>query len=250
MVVEVHKTECKEVDRFRELYRHEANCQIIHDAGLSRGWADPYLITVDGRIGGYGAVYTQHYAGRVMEFYTFPQVRAHALPMFREFLSESKATQIEAQTNMPLALAMLLACGTNITPESILFADVSASNLALARGVFRRVTTHDRLASGAELDCDFVIEVDGQIASTGGYFCHYNPPYGDIYMETPEEFRRQGFASYLVQEMKRACYESGKKPSARCNPTNDASRRTLQRAGFAPVGHLLAADVSAQPSFD
>jgi GNAT superfamily N-acetyltransferase len=34
-------------------------------------------------------------------------------------------------------------------------------------------------------------------------FFHYNPPYGDVYMEVAEPFRRRGLGAYLVQELKR-----------------------------------------------
>jgi RimJ/RimL family protein N-acetyltransferase len=72
---------------------------------------------------------------------------------------------------------------------------------------------------------------------------HYNPPYGDIYMEVDAPFRRHGVGTFLVQELKRLCYEEGRIPAARCSPANLASRRTLQRAGFAPCGHILTAAV-------
>ena len=68
---------------------------------------------------------------------------------------------------------------------------------------------------------------------------HYNPPYGDIYMEVAEPFRRRGLGSYLVQEIKRACRERGGIPGARCNVNNAASRKTLQKAGFVPCGNIL-----------
>lgn len=58
-------------------------------------------------------------------------------------------------------------------------------------------------------------------------------------MEVAEPFRRRGFGSYFVQELKHACYELGAVPGARCNPTNVASRKTLQRAGFVPFAHIL-----------
>jgi len=58
-------------------------------------------------------------------------------------------------------------------------------------------------------------------------------------MEVIEAFRRRGLGSYLVQELKRACYELGAVPGARCSPTNIASRRTLQRAGFVPFAQIL-----------
>ena len=63
-----------------------------------------------------------------------------------------------------------------------------------------------------------VVEADGSVVTTGGAYYHYNPPYGDIFMEVSEPARRQGFGSYLVQEVKRVCYETGKKPAARCAP--------------------------------
>jgi hypothetical protein len=62
-------------------------------------------------------------------------------------------------------------------------------------------------------------------------------------MEVAEPARRQGFRSYLVQEIKRVCYEAGKKPAARCDPNNIASRRTLEKAGLLPCGHLLVGEV-------
>jgi RimJ/RimL family protein N-acetyltransferase len=77
------------------------------------------------------------------------------------------------------------------------------------------------------------------VAASGGILFHYNRPYGDIYMETAEAFRRRGLGSFLVQELKRVCYEGGQVPAARCSPNNIASRRTLQRAGFVPCGHIL-----------
>ena len=61
-----------------------------------------------------------------------------------------------------------------------------------------------------------VIEVDGQVAATGGILFHYNRPYGDIYMDVAEPFRRRGLGSFLVQELKRVCYENGHLPAARC----------------------------------
>ena len=87
------------------------------------------------------------------------------------------------------------------------------------------------------------MEVDGIVAATGGILFHYNHPYGDIYMDVPEEFRRRGFGSFIVQELKRVCYEGGFKPGARCNPKNMPSQRTLQRAGFVPYGAMLVGDL-------
>lgn len=247
MRIQIHRTEYKEIESLRGLYRQEANCQIIHDSALSRGLADPYLILMDGRRAGYGGVWNKYEIGRLMEFYTMPVVRPHALPMFRELLAVSQATHIEAQTNMPLMLTMLYDCATDIAAEAILFEDAFTTNLVCPNGLFRRARPEDAASMfppHQEPNGEWVVEANGAIVATGGFLCHYNPPYGDIFMEVWEQARRQGFGSYLVQELKRVCYEAGKKSAARCNPTNIASRRTLQKAGFLPCGRLLAGKVS------
>lgn len=243
ITIEVEQVEYHEVEAMRDLYRQEANCQIICDSLLRRGLADPYLIVVEGRTAGYGGVRNKHDLGRLMEFYTLPQVRSRAQTLFRELLAVSQATSMEAQTNMPLMLTILYDCANDITAESILFADACVTNLACPDGVFRRTRPDDAIQEG-----DWSVEADGTIVAWGGFLCHYNPPYGDVFMGVAESARRQGLGSYLVQEVKRVCYEAGKKPAARCNPTNVASRKTLQKAGFLPCGRLLVGnvDTSAQ----
>ena len=75
--------------------------------------------------------------------------------------------------------------------------------------------------------------------------CEFNAPptrlpcEGVMAMEIAEPFRRRGFGSYLVQELKRAAYQLGSLPCARCSPDNVASRKTLQRAGLVPFAHIL-----------
>jgi len=86
---------------------------------------------------------------------------------------------------------------------------------------------------------EYQLLLDGATVATGGLMFHYNVPYTDIYMETVEPFRRRGFGSYLVQELKRCAYELGSIPCARCSPANVASRKTLQKAGLVPFAHIL-----------
>src|SRR4029079_6739503 len=93
---------------------------------------------------------------------------------------------------------------------------------------------------------DWAIECDGVIAATGEVLFHYNPPYGDIYMEVAAPSRRRGFGSYLVQELKRICRRTGKIPGARCGVTNEASRGTLERAGMLPCARILRGSLGAR----
>ena len=242
MEIKVNRAEYKDVESMRDLYCHEAHCQIIHDSIIRRGLADPYVILLDGRMAGYGAVWNKYEIGRVMEFYLLPHLRGKAMPLFRALLDTSQATSIEAQTNMPMMLTMLYDCAKEITVENVIFEDGFTTSLDCPGAVFRRAEPQDRRPDpGAE----WVIEADGAVVASGGFLCHYNPPYGDIYMEVVEDRRRHGYGSYLVQELKRVCREAGRKPAARCNPTNLASRLTLQKAGLLPCGRLLSGRVAA-----
>jgi GNAT superfamily N-acetyltransferase len=248
MRVQVRRVEFADVEALRELYRQEQNCQIIHDSILRRGLADPYLILVDDRVGGYGGVWNKYDPGRLMEFYTLPQLRAAALPMLRELVVASGATQMEAQTNCPLMLLMLYDCATNIIAENVLFQDTFITHLICPGAVFRHATPEDAASIFPHRDepiGEWIVEAQGAAVATGGFLCHYNPPYGDIYMEVAEHARRKGYGSYLIQDLKRVCYEAGKKPAARCNSSNVASRRTLEKAGFVPCARLLVGELAA-----
>jgi len=248
MEIQVNRAEFRDVEAMRELYRREANCQIIHDSALSRGMADAFVIQVAGQVGGYGAVWNKHYPHRIMEFFALSDFHNLTRSMFRELLAASKATHIEAQTNIPLMLSMLNEFATNSTTEHLLFEDAFTSHLDGRDGFFRPVNPAEKAAlfsHTVEPVGDWGIESNGTIIATGGYFSHYNPPYVDIFMEVVEPARRQGFGSYLVQELKRVCRDAGKKPAARCKPANDSSRRTLEKAGFRQCGEMLAGEVKS-----
>jgi GNAT superfamily N-acetyltransferase len=143
---------------------------------------------------------------------------------------------------------MLHAFAREIACERILFCDgVTTALRPPAGAVFRRAAGSDRAAlARAELDEDarWVVTVEGAVAGAGGILLHYNRPYGDIYMAVAAGQRRRGIGAYLVQELKRVCREEGHVPAARCATGNIASRRTLQKAGFVPCGHILVGKVA------
>jgi GNAT superfamily N-acetyltransferase len=145
-----------------------------------------------------------------------------------------------------LMLLMLYDCAANITSDTILFADAFPTYLTCPTGNLRRVAEADQeqvFEHKHEPVGDWMIESDGVAVATGGALFHYNPPYGDLFMEVHESHRQRGYGSYLVQELKRICYEMGKIPAARCNVSNTASRNTLQKAGMLPCGRILLGDV-------
>ena len=212
------------------------NCQIIQDSFLGRGLSDPYIIEVDGEAAGYGLVPNKYYEETICEFYVSAPHRRTALPMFRALIEASGARHIRTQTNDPLLLVMLYDCGTNIAAQNVLFADGFTTSLPCPRGTFQR-------SADKPGEHEWVIECDGQVVASGGLLFHYNPPYGDVYMDVVEGCRQQGFGSYVVQEVKRACYDMGKIPAARCDADNLISRRTLEKAGMLPCGRVLQGDI-------
>jgi GNAT superfamily N-acetyltransferase len=236
----------------REAYRREMNCQIVHDSWHARGFTDSYLLRVHRHAAGYGSVGGAPRDARdvVKEFYVLPSFRGDALPLFRRLVAASGARCIEAQTNDALLLLMLHDCAVDVASDTILFADGLTTSLAVpvAGTTVRRVTEADHARVFPHLRepvGDWGLECDGALVATGGLAFHYNPPYGDIYMEVAESHQRKGFGSYLVQELKRLCYGMDRIPAARCHQDNVGSRLTLQRAGMFPCARILRARIAA-----
>jgi GNAT superfamily N-acetyltransferase len=237
------------IGAWRDLYRQEMNCQIIYDSIHSRpGWTIEYSLSAGGAPVGYGSIAV---AGpwkdkpSLYEFYVLPHYRFRLFDLFSVLLAAGGVNRIETQSNDSLLTAMLHTFAHDVMSESILYHDKLTTALAPAGAFFRRATCSDDSQIPADqLLSHGVVEISGAIAAKGGILFHYNRPYGDIYMEVAEPFRRRGIGSFLVQELKRVCYEQGNVPSARCNPKNVASRKTLQKAGFVPCGHILIGSVS------
>ena len=244
MDISAKATDLKEILRWRDMYRLEMGCQIVHDSIHERaGWTDEYMLYMEGTPVGYGSVAVGgpwKEAPAAYEFYVVPHQRLKLFELFRALLDLSGAVSIEVQSNDALATAMLHTFAGPVTSEAILFHDKVNTLHRPIGATFREPAPEEAPDVPADhLRWCGVVEVEGEVAASGGILFHYNRPYGDIYMETSEPFRGRGLASFLVQELKRVCYEGGHVPAARCNPDNLASRRTLQSAGFVPCGHIL-----------
>jgi RimJ/RimL family protein N-acetyltransferase len=234
MEFSVRPVEVREILPWRELYRQEMSCQIIHDSlHVREGWTLPYLIEADSEIAGYGSIAVSGpWAGTrtLFEFYVIEKRRSRFFEAFEALRAASLADAIETQTNDVMLTAMLHTWAHDVASEKIIFEDRLATAYRVTGAVLRK-----REPNGEWM----LLEVGGKVAATGGILYHYNRPYGDIWMEVSEAFRGRGFGTYLVQELKRICREGGNVPCARCNTGNVASRRTLQKAGFVPCAHLL-----------
>ena len=244
--MQVHAVELREIEGMRDIYRHEMNCQVLFDSIHARpGWSHEYLITDGDAKVGYGSVAV---AGpwkerpTLYEYFLLPHHRGRIFDAFLALLASSGVTRVETQSNDVLLTVMLHTFAATVTSESILFHDRLTTAHVLLDAVFRRATPEDAAQiAGEQLapEATWVVAVGGVVAAAGDILFHYNRPYGDIYMKVGESFRRRGLGTFLVQELKRVCYECGSVPAARCNPQNVASRQTLQRAGFVPCGHIV-----------
>jgi len=247
MSASAKESSLKDVLPWRDLYRQEMNCQIIHDSIHFRdGWTREYLLR-DGPVTvGYGSVAV---AGpwkdkpTIYEFHVPPPSRGRMFELFEALLAASGAAAIETQSNDPTLGVLIHVFAREVASESILFHDRVTTHYPPPMGaVLRPVVPADAgRISDEHLDAQtgWVLEMEEKVVATGGILFHYNRPYGDIYMSVAERLRRRGLGGYLVQELKRVCYENGHVPAARCNPTNVPSRKTLQNAGFVPCGHIL-----------
>jgi GNAT superfamily N-acetyltransferase len=253
MLISAELTTLSAILPFRDEYRREMDCQIIHDSIHARpGWSQEYLLLLNDTPVGHGSLAI---AGpwkdkpTLYEFHVTPDHRSRAFDLFTALLEAARPVAIETQSNAPQLAVMLHTFARDVLCESILFHDKITTSHPAPDGVtFRPSTPNDadqiaanKLDDGAQ----YVLErPDGTIAATGGILFHYNRPYGDLYMAVAEPHRRRGLGAYVVQELKRTARENGHTPAARCNRDNIPSRKTLQKAGFVPCGNILTGIVA------
>ena len=127
-----------------------------------------------------------------------------------------------------------------------MFRDELTTSLAVQGAALKRVTSEKESVCCFQERAgksEWTLELNAKAVGSGALLFHYNHPYCDVAMEINEEYRRRGLGAYLVQELKRIAYEMGGIPAARCNTSNAASRKTLQKAGLVPFAHILVGKI-------
>ena len=241
----------EDIKAWRDLYRAEMRCQIVHDSLHARsGWAQPYIIEAAGVRFGYCSVLVGGpWCGTrtLFEFYLLPQYRNLVFAVFSMLLEATGATAVLAQTSDRWLSLMLQASCRDARSEKIVFEDGMSTSLPCYGSALRKIQEDDRpriFEHHREPVGDYVLIAGDEIVATGGIAWHYNRPYGDIFLEVDGRFRRRGLGSYLVQELKRLCYENGGIPCVRCASDDVASISTIQKAGLVPVAHILTGSVA------
>jgi GNAT superfamily N-acetyltransferase len=242
MLAKAVKAKLEDIQPWRALFLQENNFQVRYNACHERGWTDSYLLTIDGEVAGYGAIKGQEIAGRdtIFEFYLVPALRRLSPTVFAQLLAASEAKYIECQSNDPLLSAMLFEFAQEINSDTVLFADQTVTSLDVSGGLVRPRGNDDQVFDhSVEPLGDYVLELRGEIVATGGFMTHYNPPFADLYMEVKPDCRGRGYASFILQQVKKVCYAAGRVPAARCPIANKASRGALLRAGMKVCGFML-----------
>jgi GNAT superfamily N-acetyltransferase len=244
------ETSTNAVLALRNAYRQEMNCQIVHDSiHLRTGWTTTYALAVDGIDAGFGSMAIGGpWTGNptIFEYYVLPGYRERAFQLFEGFLAACAARSMEIQSNDPLLAVMLHTYARDIRSEKIVFRDGVTTALGSNGSVLEPMTGEEDVRhaiAARQGGPEWRLRLGNETVATGGILFHYNPPYGDIYMDVNHPFRRRGFGAYLVQELKRVAYVLGTIPGARCSPDNIASRLTLQKAGFVPYAHMLTGTI-------
>lgn len=250
--VEVVGASVEQILPLREDYRRAMGCQIVHDSFHERGLTDSYLLKLGGEVVGYASVAGDPDQPRdtLKELYVEPAHRAASPRLVRAVIAAARPRWIEAQTNDPFLRVPLFDYGVAVSANRVLFEDGHTTRYGAPGVELRQITQEERphvfdhtlVPVGG-----WVLDRDGEVVATGGLLFHYNPPYGDIHLEVAEAHRGRGYGAYLVQELKRLCYEMGRVPAARCNVENVASRRTLERAGMVVSGHIVRGAILEVP---
>lgn len=247
MKVKVKKTSYQDIVFLRNLYLQENNFQIRYNACHERNWTDPYHLLIDNTIVGYGSVKGKDNLkdrDTIFEFYIIPPYRDIAKKLFSELVSSSKAIYTECQTNDLFMTSMAYEFSEGVNPEVILFEEHRTTSYFLPEIVFRKRRESDDVFGKNKEDAgEYVLEQHEKIVATGGFLLHYNMPFADLYMEVEGGSRRKGFGQYLIQELKRECYLSGRVPAARCNISNVASRGTLLKGGLKIAGYMVTGKI-------
>jgi len=246
MKATVNKTALSDVLPMRQQHLAEMNCQIRYNACHERGWTDSWVLCLDDRLVGYGSIKGREIKDRdsVFEFYVLEQYRKYCRDLFCVLVEKSGAKFADCQSNDRLLTNLLLEFSSSVSADVVLFEDHLAPDLQFSGGVVRPRRADDVVFEHrTEPVGDFVLEADGEIVASGGFMLHYNKPFADLYMEVREDCRRRGAGSFLLQEVKKACYSAGRVPAARTGIDNLASRATLTKAGLRQCAFMLSGEL-------
>lgn len=244
------ETHLKVILPFRKKFLKENKFQIRYNACHERNWTDSYLLLKGSQAVGYGSIKgLKQISDRdtIFEFYITPSKRSFAPSFYKALINAAQVQFAEAQSNDILNSQMLQIHCTDVEENVILFGESQASLTYPENITFRKVKESDDVFGKKKEDLGgFVLESEGQIVAEGGYMTHYNKPYADLFMEVDPKERRKGYGSFIIQELINDCKKNNLIPAARCLAKNEASKKTLIKAGFNIVGNMLQGKIEGE----
>jgi GNAT superfamily N-acetyltransferase len=240
MEFDIIKVQEADIEPYRRLFLSEAKFQFIYNKCHSAGWVDVYLFKSNEISIGYGAVWgkdKREERDTICEFFLDQPSKAYSRQIFKKFIETVGAGFVECQTNDILLAGMAFELAKNINAEAILFETAFDTAFTIDGAQFVKSLKADEWNA-------YSIQKAGEVVATGGFIWNYNFPYIDIYYEVRENFRKQGYGTLIMQELKKEAYRLGRIPAARCNVNNEASKATLLKAGMRVCGYIIIGDLS------
>ena len=214
-----------------------------------------YAFAREGREFGYAVL---HESGDIVEFYVEEAELASAWPLFAHFVRTTGASGVLAQSFDPLLMLLGLGCETAAHTQALLYRVVADSSFQPRADIVASPGSPGDIAGLAALSDDFFDdrpEIEGFLAAEG--LLVYRDAHGDLIgagvikqvvagidgfdigMVVAPRYRRRGYGAHIVRSLKAHCLARGWRPICGCAHDNFASRRTLERAGFASVHRLV-----------
>jgi GNAT superfamily N-acetyltransferase len=259
--VEIVAAEREEVQRLRELFQREVNDIFLTERGFWWGWYEAHLIRCQGRAIGYGLVEVETDYRQLMEFYLLPVYRPDARAVQEQVLRQLSVTHMQTDTRREFQTLLFYDFCEQITAHDLFFRDRFSTHCEFPGLTFRRAANGDSAAlfpvlhgpGGAPFEMESEEELREWISSglrwllldgaavvgVGALFEDFNRPFAEVGMMVSPPFRRRGYGTFILQELKKECYRIGLTPASRCAWDNEASRRSHDRSGFLLSGRQL-----------
>ncbi|HSH02735.1 MAG TPA: GNAT family N-acetyltransferase [Anaerolineae bacterium] len=86
----------------------------------------------------------------------------------------------------------------------------------------------------------YLLKLNDAIIGTGEWrLSPTQPPYVDVGMIVDRNHRNQGWATFILTQLKQVCYQQNLRPICSTNVDNIASRKAIEKAGFVTNNRLL-----------
>jgi GNAT superfamily N-acetyltransferase len=226
--------------------------ELFVDQLVSIGQA--YSLGISNEVAGYGVVAD----GSVVEFYVDDRGLVNVAALFSLLLSSSASTGALCKTFDTRMMAAVTSQPASVRTSGFLFRSIRDCEFIEDPAV------QQRLAAPADLEAVLTIHdgfftdrsevkryiADQQmyvyVAAGGdllgcGILTRFVPDRGaiDVGMVVAPAHRRKGIGTYIAAHLKHICLVAGERPICGCSSENEASRRTLEAAGFATSHSLL-----------